>query len=63
MSCENCLGTPKGLNEAFINIKKQALDYAKEKQTPVAIYKDGFDYYFTTATAAFAAGYIIIEIV
>ena len=63
MSCENCLTTNKGSDTSFEIIKAEAKQYAKKEKIPVAIYKEGFEWYYTSAATAIDNGYPIIEII
>lgn len=61
MSCEGCLTTQKGSDTSLEKIKAEAKKYAKENQIPVAIYKEGFEWFFTSAEEAIRCGYPTIE--
>lgn len=61
MSCEGCLTTQKGSDSSLEQIKVEAKKYAKENKISVAIYKEGFEWHFTTAQEAIQNGYPTIE--
>lgn len=63
MSCEGCITTNKGQQEALSIVLKQAKDYAKQKNISVAIYKEAFEYKIIEAGAAIAGGYHVIQFV
>jgi hypothetical protein len=63
MSCDGCLTTNKGNDTSLENIKMQAKLYAKQNQTPVAIYKEGFQWSFIEAHTAIANNYPITEFI
>lgn len=62
MSCDGCLITNKSNDLSFEQIKKEAKLYAQEKKTPVALYKEGFQWFFIEASRAFANNYPITEV-
>lgn len=63
MSCEACFQSVKGMQQAYQSVKTQATQWATENQKAVAIYKEGFEYYFLDAEIAINEGKLIIEIV
>jgi hypothetical protein len=63
MSCDNCFTSARGMDEALSNIKVKARAYAEEIQKPVAIYKEGYELYYTEAGRAIDSGYQIVQIV
>jgi hypothetical protein len=63
MSCEGCITSSRGQQEALNIILKQAKDYAKENNITVAVYKEGLEYKFIEAGAAITGGYQIIDMV
>jgi hypothetical protein len=63
MSCEGCITSSRGQQEALNIILKQAKDYARENQITVAIYKEGLEYKIIEAGAAITGGYYIIDMV
>ncbi len=44
-------------------IQKEAKSYALENKISVAIYREGFEYRYTSAESAIAFGYAIVEVV
>lgn len=63
MSCEGCITTKRGEDEALSSIKVKAKQYAEENKIPIAIYKEGTDYAFINAETAISGGYPIIQVV
>lgn len=59
MGCENCLQTKKGQDEALSNILFEAKQYATENNISVAIYQEGYEYFFTDAEQAIKYQYNI----
>jgi len=60
--CEWCSISPKGQDQQLSNVLKQAKDYAKQENIPVAIYKEGNEYKFISASFAIANGYPILQV-
>jgi hypothetical protein len=63
MSCEGCLTSGKGQNQALEAAVKSAKDYAIQHQQTMAIYKEGLGYSFIEAATAITNGYPIIQFV
>lgn len=61
--CEGCLSSNRGQQEQLNIVRSKAKDHAKEKNVSVAIYKEGLEYSYIEAAAAFRGGYYIIEVV
>ena len=61
--CEGCSISQKGMQQQYSQIRKQAKDYAIEKNIPVAIYKERYQYFFIGAEIAIREGYPITEVV
>lgn len=52
--CEGCFQSAKGLQMAYEKIKAEAIKYSKENGKTVAIYKEGFEWFYCTAELAIA---------
>lgn len=62
-SCEGCLTSNRGQQEALSLIRSEAKKYAISNEKTVAIYKEGFEYRYCEAEYAIANGYHISEMV
>lgn len=61
--CESCYTSARGQDEQLLAVKAKAEQYAKEKQTTVAIYREGYDIKYCIAKLAISERYNIIEVV
>lgn len=55
--CPGCFSSAKGQQEQFEKVKNEAIAYSKENKKAVAIYKEGDEFKFLDAFAAYAGGY------
>jgi|GEM_PF-2491497 len=62
MNCEGCKISGKGQNAALESAYVAAKKYAQEKETSIAVYKEGFEYHIEEARSAIARGVPIIHI-
>lgn len=63
MSCEGCHISGAGQNQALQNVIQQAKTYAKQNDKTVAVYKEGFEYFFKEAGAAIAEGIPVVQFI
>ena len=56
MSCEGCLTTKRGLDEALEKAKTNAKKYAEENNKSVAIWQEGYEWKYGDASIAIADG-------
>lgn len=63
MSCEGCLVSNRGQQEQLNTVIAKAKEYAKEISSPVAIYKEGYEYFYTKADIAIDGHYNIVCVV
>lgn len=63
MGCEGCHITGAGQNRALVDTIERAKEYAKKNQITVAVYKEGFDYFFKDAAAAATDGTPVIQFI
>lgn len=63
MGCEGCHISGAGQNQALQNTIQQARAYAKTNQITVAVYKEGFDYFFKDAATAISEGIPVVRFI
>ncbi len=63
MSCDNCTGSLSGQQQAFHQKLVEAVKWSNENKLSVAIYVEGYEYYFMKAELAISQGKFIKEIV
>lgn len=56
MSCDNCTISPQGQDVGFEAAQTKAVEFSKQNNVAVSIYKEGFEWKFMEAFAAFRAG-------
>lgn len=61
--CEGCYIGPKGMNQQLEQIRQEAKAYALKNNFTVAIYKEGFEYYYGKAEDIIAGGLTVLEFV
>jgi len=44
--CPGCFTSAKGIQQEYNRIKAEAIKYMREKKVSVAIYKEGFDFFY-----------------
>ena len=62
MSCIGCVGTVKDYNTALNKIIQQARDAAEQSGIPQAVYQDGKEYKYNSATYVIENGIKYITI-
>ncbi len=62
-SCEGCFTSAKGQSIQLDVIRSQAKSYAIETEKTMAIYKEGYEYFYSEASAATTAGKNIMEFI
>lgn len=61
--CEGCSISGRGQNEALTITRARAKKFAIDNEKTVAIYKEGFEFYYCEYDVARQNGYQIIEVV
>lgn len=61
VGCEGCLVSGKGQQQEYQTVKQEAINYAKEQQQTVVLYKEGYEYRYCTEPVARENGYPIME--
>lgn len=62
MSCEGCHIFANGQADAISAVRAEASKYGKEQKVSVAIWQEGFDWFYGPATTAISAGKPIRDI-
>jgi hypothetical protein len=62
MGCEGCHISKKGQDEELLTIRSKAKKYASEKNIPVAICREGYEYFIYEAGEAIRQNYLIVEV-
>jgi hypothetical protein len=61
--CEGCLISNQGQHELLSKVRTNAKKYAIENEKTVAIYKEGFEFFYIDEEKARELNYPVIEIV
>lgn len=63
MNCDSCLTSKQGQDMQFATVKQQAKVYAIQNQISMAIYKEGYSWYYKSVHLAIAEGIPFVEVV